>query len=388
MASVSFPDVPRFEMLSCLGEGGMGVVYEAYDREYDAKVALKVLRFSDHGERIQKFKQEFRVLQEIRHPNLARFLELMEHDGRWFFTMELITGTHFLDWIRPGVDNEDTTSSEMSELPTERILVEAIQRSDLVAKLSRGNVSTLDKERLLDGFVQLARGLLFLHLANKVHRDIKPSNIIVDEGGRVVVLDFGLSADIGEVQSGELMGTPVYMAPELTELGAAGAASDWYSVGVMLFEALTGQLPVSGSMEEILKSSAMKVAPAPSLVDPAVDEMWDFLCTCLMHYDPDKRPGGKEILSLLGSEQARPLRGQENSTNRLWLGALASWRSYVTPMMVSLFNARVRSLSTGNRVLVKVNSWVSLGARLSTRLCSCPVSATKRSQCHTRLSMV
>ncbi len=320
MASVSFPDVPRFEMLSRLGEGGMGVVYEAYDREYDAKVALKVLRFSDHGERIQKFKQEFRLLQEIRHPNLARFLELMEHDGRWFFTMELVNGTHFLDWIRPGVENEDSTSNEMSELPTERILVEAIQRSELVAKLSRGKASTLDKERLLDGFVQLARGLLFLHLANKVHRDIKPSNIIVDEDGRVVVLDFGLSSDIGEVQSGEFMGTPVYMAPELTELGVAGSASDWYSVGVMLFEALTGQLPVSGSMEEILKSPAMKVAPAPSLVDPAVDEMWDFLCTCLMHYDPDKRPGGKEILSLLGSEQAPSPQGPRELDEQTLVG--------------------------------------------------------------------
>lgn len=323
MSSVSFPDVPRFEMLSRLGEGGMGVVYEAYDREYDAKVALKVLRFSEHGERIQKFKEEFRALQEIRHPNLARFLELMEHDGRWFFTMELVNGTHFLDWIRPGSNAEEYISGMLSELPTEKINAEAFIQAKLSKKLTRQGVDTLDKNRLLEGFVQLARGLLFLHLANKVHRDIKPSNILVDDSGRVVVLDFGLSTEIGEVQRGELLGTPVYMAPELAELGTVGSAADWYSVGVMLFEALTGQLPVSGGMSEILKSKTLQVAPAPSLVDPSVDEMWDFLCTCLMHFDPDKRPGGKEILSLLGSEQAPSPAGPKELDDTTLVGRAA-----------------------------------------------------------------
>lgn len=323
MSSVSFPDVPRFEMLSRLGEGGMGVVYEAYDREYDAKVALKVLRFSEHGERIQKFKEEFRALQEIRHPNLARFLELMEHDGRWFFTMELVNGTNFLDWIRPGSNAEEYISGVLSELPTEKINAEAFIQAKLSKKLTRQGVDTLDKNRLLEGFVQLARGLLFLHLANKVHRDIKPSNILVDDSGRVVVLDFGLSTEIGEVQRGELLGTPVYMAPELAELGTVGSAADWYSVGVMLFEALTGQLPVSGGMSEILKSKTLQVAPAPSLVDPSVDEMWDFLCTCLMHFDPDKRPGGKEILSLLGSEQAPSPAGPKELDDTTLVGRAA-----------------------------------------------------------------
>lgn len=90
-------------MVRRLGIGGMGVVYQAFDKEYNAEVALKVMRFAGDGEYVQRFKNEFRYLQGVRHPNLVRYLELVQEEGLWFFTMELVRGVDFLEWVRPGL---------------------------------------------------------------------------------------------------------------------------------------------------------------------------------------------------------------------------------------------------------------------------------------------
>jgi serine/threonine protein kinase len=98
----SIPDGPhsdRFELLSRLGEGSMGVVFEALDRERKVRVALKTLRFMD-AEMLARFKREFRALQDLHHPNLVNLGELIEEGGHWFYTMELVEGVHFLEWVR------------------------------------------------------------------------------------------------------------------------------------------------------------------------------------------------------------------------------------------------------------------------------------------------
>ena len=165
----------RFVVGNLLGRGGMGVVYEVRDLERGANVALKTL-LDTGSEQLLAFKNEFRALQDLTHPNLIRLYELFESDGLWFFTMERIQGTPFTKFVRP-----------------------------------RG----LDPLRLRGSLIQLVRGLLALHGADKVHRDVKPSNTLVEQGGRVVLLDFGLVGDVGSVKEGGLprAGTAAYMAP-------------------------------------------------------------------------------------------------------------------------------------------------------------------------------
>src|SRR5689334_1065295 len=101
--SGQFEGTPRFELVRRLGEGGMGVVYEAYDSELKIPVAVKALRTLD-ADTLLRFKNEFRSLQDLHHPNLVSLGELIEHRGQWFFTMELIHGVDFVSWVRPRTD--------------------------------------------------------------------------------------------------------------------------------------------------------------------------------------------------------------------------------------------------------------------------------------------
>ncbi|HEX4456341.1 MAG TPA: serine/threonine-protein kinase, partial [Polyangia bacterium] len=207
-----FTGTTRFVLKRRLGEGGMGVVWEALDRERLTPVALKTLR-NLAPETLLRFKHEFRALQDLAHPNLVSLGELIEEDGQWFFTMELVRGESLLSWVRP------------PSLPSDKF----------------------DEARLRAAFAQLATGLAALHARGLVHRDVKPSNVLVAEDGRVVVLDFGVVAEVSaHEEGGGVVGTAAYMAPEQAAGGPLGAAADWYAFGAVLHQALTGVLPFSG----------------------------------------------------------------------------------------------------------------------------------------------
>jgi serine/threonine protein kinase len=218
-----------------VGEGGMGVVYEAFDRERNARVALKTLNHIDAAN-VYGLKHEFRVLADVAHPNLVRLHELFREGDSWFFTMELIEGLHFDQWVRPVRDAAD-------------------------AKAARG--STLDEARLRAALPQLVAAVHAIHSAGKLHRDLKPSNVLVTANGRVVVLDFGLvaGAELGAHGEGSVSGTPAYMSPEQALSEAVTPASDYYSLGVMLFETLTGDLPFTGRAGEMLAQKQLHEAP-------------------------------------------------------------------------------------------------------------------------------
>ncbi len=232
----------------------MGAVYEALDREQNARVALKTL-LKLTPEAIARFKREFRALQDVRHPNLVSLGELFDLNGNWFFTMELIEGTDFFSWVRPGCE----------EPPPDRLASGVFPPR-----------ASLDEERLRTALVQLARGLGALHAAGKVHRDIKPSNIRVTPAGRVALLDFGL---IAEAQPGDrssfesVVGTAVYMAPEQAHGSQARPAADWYAVGVVLFEALTGRLPFDGAPLQVLFDKQRQEPPPPSHFAAVSDDL-------------------------------------------------------------------------------------------------------------------
>jgi eukaryotic-like serine/threonine-protein kinase len=295
---VEFRGTQRFVVTRVLGRGGMGVVYEALDLERDVRVALKTMR-GWSPEALLRLKHEFRSLCDVRHPNLVALGELGEEQGTWFFTMELVTGQELLRWLHaPSAPaparSRDEPTQPAEESPRER----------------GGGEPRADEGRLRAAMAQLASGLKALHDAGKVHRDVKPSNVLVTPDGRVVILDFGLVADAAPVSIGSqqpfagVAGTPSYMAPEVMKGGDLGPAADWYAVGVVLYRALTGQLPfgLRGPAALLEKQTSEPLPPSALFADVPAD--LDALCVELLRIDPVARPSGDEVLRRLGVRDA------------------------------------------------------------------------------------
>jgi len=202
----------RYELKALLGEGGMGAVFRAYDRELDEDVALKILHVSAAGETaaLTRFRREVKLARRVTHRNVARTFDLGMHDGLRFLTMELIAG-------------------------------ESVSEANRRARLALPEVLRIAAE--------IARGLAAAHVVGVVHRDLKPDNVMLAED-RVVLTDFGIarvadgSAEV--LRTGMIVGTPAYMAPEQLENQAVDGRTDVYALGTMLFELLAGQLPFQG----------------------------------------------------------------------------------------------------------------------------------------------
>ena len=197
----SMQALERYEVRRRIGRGGMGVVYDAYDRKLAQRVALKTVRRTDERA-MSDFKREFRAASQLSHPNLAALYELFVENDVWFFTMELVDGVDLLSYVRALGDK-------------------------------------FDDRRLRHGMAQLALAVQELHAHGLMHQDIKPSNVLVDRNGRVVVLDFGLAhyAGVDIDEWGRHIsdwGTPAYLAPERRHGDPVAPASDWFSVGCIL----------------------------------------------------------------------------------------------------------------------------------------------------------
>jgi eukaryotic-like serine/threonine-protein kinase len=262
-------DAARFRFLKRLGSGGFGVVYLVRDRESDGDVALKTLR-SPQPEMVYRLKREFRALADLRHKNLVTFYELFSEGDRTYFTMEYIRGNTFLRHVR------DTFG--------------------------------VDYQRLRNAISQLATGLSVLHQAGKLHRDVKPSNVLVTPEERVVLLDFGLATEIQTSNLGESIewvGTPAYASPEQARHETLTAASDWYSVGVLLYQALTDRLPFPDiRMQPAERRSANLTSPIA--LDAGVPAELSELCMALLADESSRRAGAREILALVPDEGFRP----------------------------------------------------------------------------------
>ncbi|NVB79819.1 MAG: protein kinase [Kofleriaceae bacterium] len=263
----------RFELRRVVGEGGMGLVYEAYDHERGLTVALKTVRALD-AQTLYRLKTEFRARVDLEHRNLVRLGELLYDDGHWFFTMELVDGWSFLDWVRMGPSTEDDSSDQFVD-PT-------------------GGMEA----RLRSAVTQLASGLEALHRDGKVHRDLKPSNVLVTRKGRVVVLDFGLVGEnAGHSANHDVVGTAAYMAPEQARTPSVDAAADLYSMGVMMYEAIAGRLPFDGAPLEILMRKQQEDPPPPhaKTISPELAK----LCMELMCRRPEARPTASAVIARL-----------------------------------------------------------------------------------------
>ncbi len=294
-ASTEMPDtigapaarcIGDYELIRELGRGGFGVVYEARHTKRGNRVALKTLPTGGDGqdinaERLHRFRREFRSLSEINHPNLVGMQSLEVDGSQWFFTMDLIEGVNFLAYV--------------------------------------GRGPNLDEPRLRESLRQLANGIVALHNQRVLHRDLKPSNVMVDADGRVIILDFGLIAELEQrtdqtasAPSRQFAGTPRYAAPEQA-FGQRSTATDWYAFGTMLYEALTGDAPFSGTHAEVLIRKQNEDAPSLSGRDDRPEDLAR-LADSLLQRDPERRPTAEDIASVLSVDFDSETKGSSDSS--------------------------------------------------------------------------
>jgi serine/threonine protein kinase/tetratricopeptide (TPR) repeat protein len=259
----------RYEILKRLGEGGMGAVYKARDRELDLTVALKVIRpeLASHPDILRRFKQELILARQVTHKNVIRIFELGMADGRKFITMDYIEG-------------RDLKS----------ILVE------------RGKLPAAEAVPVM---TQICRGLEAAHTEGVIHRDLKPQNIMVDANGRVWLMDFGLARSmdlVGITRTGALMGTPDYMSPEQARAQKVDERSDLFSVGIIFYEILTGVLPFrADTMMATLLKRVQEKAIRPSALNSSIPEpLSDVVMKCLEVEVTRRYQSASEILADLG----------------------------------------------------------------------------------------
>ncbi|MCD6499796.1 MAG: protein kinase [Deltaproteobacteria bacterium] len=289
----------RYRLVRQIGAGAMGVVYEAVEQETGSRVALKSL-LNVGASSLLRFKREFRSLADMDHPNLVRLYEMGEDEGAWFFTMELIEGASLFQYAC------DETSAKKPR-PRKRVVSSNATAPEILPTDVR---LSCDPDRTRAAMLQLAHGVAALHASGKIHRDIKPSNVMVDKAGRVVLLDFGLVQNVSTVDTDSLTdvglaGTVPYMAPEVAAESGATPASDWYSVGAVLYEMLTGQLPFEGPPMRVILAKQTEVPRHPRSLQPDCDADLAELCMSLLVPDPAGRPDSDHILAKLGDEKVR-----------------------------------------------------------------------------------
>jgi serine/threonine protein kinase/tetratricopeptide (TPR) repeat protein len=282
-AQRSFAGTTRFDIVSLLGRGANGIVYRALDRETGRELALKTLSSPD-AEQSYHLKAEFRSLAQITHPHLVQLEELFVSSDECYFTMELVGGTTFAEFVR--------------ELHGE---AEAWSEDSLA--------------RLCDVTAQLVSGIAALHAAGKLHRDIKPSNILVTPDGRGVLVDFGLCTELRLMDRARhhLVGTLLYMAPEQAWGKPLTPAADWYALGAVLYEALAGRLPFAGGAASRILFDKEKPAPVPADGGALAE-----IAAALLHPDPTRRPSPAAILDAtrMGVPPSSPASSEEEAIPR------------------------------------------------------------------------
>lgn len=260
----------RFVPIRFVGSGGNGLVYLVRDEEMGVEVALKALSARAPSD-LYRLKSEFRVAKDVLHPNLVELYDLVVDEWESFFTMEFVDGPDLVTHVRGSSTSVGT--------------------------------AVADQWRFHDAAAQLATAIETLHANRILHRDVKPSNVLVSNEGRVVVLDFGLSSRLAPGVARETLstvaGTFAYMAPEIAWGAAPSAAADWYSVGAVLYEALTGRVPFEGPPGQMLANKANAAPPGPRAQVPSISVALDALVTALLDPEPERRPTGATVVAVL-----------------------------------------------------------------------------------------
>jgi predicted Ser/Thr protein kinase len=257
----------RYALGDRLATGGMGSVYRARDTRLGREVAIKILKEEYAGDDrfVERFRREARAAAALAHPNIAGVYDYGEESGRHFIVMELVQGSDLARVMR-----------EEGPLPPERAQ----------------NIGT-----------QIARALAHAHAAGVVHRDVKPANVIVSPSEVVKVTDFGIAraqADSALTATGTVMGTAQYISPEQASGEKVGPRSDVYSLGIVLYEMVTGTVPFTGDSAVAIAMRHLKDdVPAPSTVNPAVPPQLDRIVAAATSKRPEDRFEAAEFESLL-----------------------------------------------------------------------------------------
>ncbi len=267
----------RYEVVEELGEGGMGKVYKVIDKKIDEVVALKLLRpeIAADLQTIERFRNELKFARKISQRNVCRMYDLSEEEETHYITMEYVPGEDLKSMIK------------------------------MMGHLSLGKAVLIAR--------QVCEGLAEAHRLGVVHRDIKPRNIMIDREGSARIMDFGIARSLkaeGKTAAGTMIGTPEYMSPEQVEGKEVDQRSDLYSLGVTLYEMVTGRLPFKGEspLATALKHKSEK-PPNPRMLNPQIAEDFSRMILKCLEKDKDKRYQSAEdvLFELNRMEKAFPL---------------------------------------------------------------------------------
>jgi serine/threonine protein kinase len=281
----------RYEIIEELGRGGMGKVYRVEDRKIKEEIALKLIKPEIVADikTIERFRNELKLARKIRHKNVCQMFDLGEWKGTHFITMEYISGEDLKSFIR---------RSKQLSIPAAIAIAE-----------------------------EVCKGLKEAHNLGIIHRDLKPSNIMIDRDGNARIMDFGIARtlkDKGITGSGVMIGTPEYMSPEQAGGKELDESSDLYSLGVILFEMVTGQLPFEGETPlSIAIKHKSEAPPDPGEVNPHIsDTLRGLILRCLAK-DPQKRYRKTEDLLLNLQKIEIPEPESNKRAKSLWKSSIA-----------------------------------------------------------------
>jgi predicted Ser/Thr protein kinase len=299
---MSIQTVGRYEITGELGRGAMGVVYKATDPTIGRTVALKTMRLDVHGldaqEMVRRFQNEARAAGVLNHPNIVTIYDAGEQDGIFYIAMEFIEGTTLHELL-----------AEKRVLATEEVV-----------QIAR----------------QICRGLDYAHSNGIIHRDVKPANIMITANGTVKIMDFGIAKSGGQVtNTGQVLGTPNYMAPEQVKGRPLDGRSDLFSLGVILYEMLTGEKPFVGqNVTTIIYKIVNETPITPRDLDVTVHPGLSAIVTRALAKAPDDRyqSGAELVHDLEHYKVAGPVRS--GSTTAVGPVAAQPEKTVVLPVRV------------------------------------------------------
>jgi len=258
----------RYEVTKKLGQGGMGVVFQARDPDLDRLIAIKAPFLRDGDDTyLERFYREARSLASVTHPNICPVYEVGELDGVHYMAMAFIEGRTLGDYLKAG--------------------------------------GSLGGDKVAAVMLKLAQAVSYLHSKGVVHRDMKPDNVMIDLRNEPIIMDFGLARRRQDnsrlTEPGAVVGSPAYMSPEQIEgeFDDLGPSTDVYALGVIMYKMLTGRLPFEGKGLGVLAKILNDTPPKPTALNSKIDPALESLCERAMERDPQYRPKAQEFAEML-----------------------------------------------------------------------------------------